>query len=453
MQASAVPEKISTAFAESGGKQTIPVASQIGIADGRASYVDGFPPLTRTPIVAGGIPPFGTDMNGILYAITAIQKWQNAGGIPKFDAAFATAIGGYPKGAVLQKANESGWWVSAADSNSSNPDTGGANWKDAFAAMIAMLPRYGIDTGAANAYAVTYSPAVTALTDGMVLQFKAANTNTGVSTFNPNGLGARPIVYNSGAALGANTILANGDVWLQYNSSLGGGSWVLLAGQNFGNASLATVVANSFDTTAGRLLSVGYAGLGSTDLPDELTDTDTINLTGFHLASGAHTPSGAAAFLLAMTNAGNTTMQLSSPQGTNDLYLRGASGGAYGAWAKFFSTANISTFIQTLFDDADAAAAQTTLNGFGYNQTWQDVTASRALGTTYTNTSGRPIEVFINLDDNGATVGVSITIGGISWTTADPGSQAFMTPSFVVPPGNTYSVTGGSTLRKWLELR
>lgn len=128
MQSSNQPGKISLPFASSGAKQPIPVASQVGVEDGRASYTDGFPPLTRTPLAAGGKPPFGTDMNGILNAVTAIQQWQSAGGMFTYDAALSTAIGGYPKGALLLKADASGYWQSTAENNTTNPDTGGAGW-------------------------------------------------------------------------------------------------------------------------------------------------------------------------------------------------------------------------------------------------------------------------------------------------------------------------------------
>lgn len=130
MQNSSAPGKIVAPFANSGGKTTIPVASQTGIEDGRASFTDGFPPLTRTPLSAGGVPPFGTDMNGILFAITALQQWQSAGGGYSFDAAFAASINGYPKGALLLKSDFSGFWQSTVEGNTSNPDTGGAGWKD-----------------------------------------------------------------------------------------------------------------------------------------------------------------------------------------------------------------------------------------------------------------------------------------------------------------------------------
>src|SRR5690348_13214002 len=48
---------------------------------------------------------------------------------------------------------------------------------------------YANDAGSANAYAVNLSPAVGSYTAGMVVNFKAANANTGASTINVNGLG------------------------------------------------------------------------------------------------------------------------------------------------------------------------------------------------------------------------------------------------------------------------
>lgn len=128
MLISALPTRLPKAFADSGTKNTIPTASQIGITPGAASLTDGFPPLTMTPIAAGGVPPSGADMNGILNGISAHTKWMNAGGTYTWDSTFQTAIGGYPKCAMVQKADNSGWWVSTVDGNTTNPDTGGAGW-------------------------------------------------------------------------------------------------------------------------------------------------------------------------------------------------------------------------------------------------------------------------------------------------------------------------------------
>lgn len=128
MQASNVPSKSAVPFAQSGTKNIIPVASQIGVTPGAASFTDGFPPLTMTPLAAGGVPPYGADFNGIFNFLSAAVRWGQAGGRYPFDAAFSTAVGGYPKGAVLAEATGNGSWLNLADNNTANPDAGGANW-------------------------------------------------------------------------------------------------------------------------------------------------------------------------------------------------------------------------------------------------------------------------------------------------------------------------------------
>lgn len=182
-------------------------------------------------------------------------------------------------------------------------DGNSANFKALFTKAVALLSMgtdYAADTGAANTYVAAFTPAVTKLVDGMVLRFKAANANTGAATFNPNGLGARSIVTNAGAALSAGMIQANGDVWLQYNTSIGAGSWVILAGQNFGNAALATVMTSLSDDTAGRLMPVGAFGLGSKVHPIYTGDLNSIVSTRFDYVSDtcANNPSGEFASLL-----------------------------------------------------------------------------------------------------------------------------------------------------------
>jgi hypothetical protein len=131
MQSSNIPTKIPLPFAYNAGvgyKNTIPTDSQIGVVNGRASLNDGFPPLNFVPISSGGVPPFGSDVNGILNEITAITQWQQAGGFFFYDSSFSTTIGGYPKGAILQSSSNSGLWISTAENNTTNPDTGGAGW-------------------------------------------------------------------------------------------------------------------------------------------------------------------------------------------------------------------------------------------------------------------------------------------------------------------------------------
>jgi hypothetical protein len=131
MQASQIPAKFPLPFAATAGSsyiRPIPAASQIGITNGAASLTDGFPPLTSIPIAAGGTPPSIKDFNGIMQQATAWLQWQNAGGPVSYDSVFSAAIGGYPKGAVLSAASFGNYWLSTVDNNTSDPDTGGANW-------------------------------------------------------------------------------------------------------------------------------------------------------------------------------------------------------------------------------------------------------------------------------------------------------------------------------------
>lgn len=122
MQTSSQPKLLPIPFAEAGSRQDIPNDSQIGITAGRASYNDGFPPLTRTPLAAGGVPPFGTDFNGVFNDITAAIRWSQAGAGYPFNAAFNTAVSGYPKGARIPNSTLDGFWLNTTDGNSVNPE-------------------------------------------------------------------------------------------------------------------------------------------------------------------------------------------------------------------------------------------------------------------------------------------------------------------------------------------
>lgn len=126
MLKSEIPEKFTIPFADQAGGSfityPIPVDSQIGSADGRASLQTGFVPLNFNPIDAGGVPPFGQDFNGILKQITAWNRWQCAGATVPYDAAFQVEIGGYPEGAIVGSLTENGvFYISTVDDNLSVP--------------------------------------------------------------------------------------------------------------------------------------------------------------------------------------------------------------------------------------------------------------------------------------------------------------------------------------------
>ncbi len=113
---------IQTGFAAAGSKNTIPVASSP--TPGLASFNDGFPPLTRTPISSGGIPPSGLDMNGILFDATDPLAQMSKGGWFTYNSAYATAIGGYAVGARLLRSDGLGFWLNLTAGNATDPEGG-----------------------------------------------------------------------------------------------------------------------------------------------------------------------------------------------------------------------------------------------------------------------------------------------------------------------------------------
>lgn len=89
----------------------------------------------------------------------------------------------------------------------------------------------------------------------------------------------------------------------------------------------------------------------------------------------------------------------------------------------------------------------------GVGQTWQNVTASRSINTTYTNTTGRPIMVSVrsSVDDGYSQLTVGGVVLAISGNTVGTGNNQH-TVCAIVPNGASYSYSG-SAIALWAELR
>ena len=92
------PDALLQPFASNGDKNTIPLAATGTQA---ASLDEGFPPITSTSILEGGIPPQRTDFNGLGYLLSSQFFYLQNGGNFTFNQAVSDAIGGYPQGAIL----------------------------------------------------------------------------------------------------------------------------------------------------------------------------------------------------------------------------------------------------------------------------------------------------------------------------------------------------------------
>jgi hypothetical protein len=222
LELSSAPSKFNIPWGASAGSayvRVIPQASQIGVQNCAASLTDGFPPLTFVPSSAGGCPPFGADFNGIFKQVTSWSQWQGAGAPVAYDSGFSSAIGGYPAGAVLANASIAGcYWISIVDNNSSDPDTGGANWTSS-------CPGGGVgtatSTGSANAQVVTATPF--ALRAGATVCFIPGFTVTGSAKINVNGTGLINVLKTGLIALTGGEIVAGTQTCPVYD----GTEWVI----------------------------------------------------------------------------------------------------------------------------------------------------------------------------------------------------------------------------------
>ncbi|MEP3278320.1 MAG: hypothetical protein ABJN26_00050 [Stappiaceae bacterium] len=111
---------------------------------------------------------------------------------------------------------------------------------------------------------------------------------------------------------------------------------------------------------------------------------------------------------------------------------------------------------------AQIAALETSnLQMLGVGQTWQDLTASRSINTTYQNTTGNPIQVYLAINGSGSTT--STQLGDFELSTDEAtwldvfrfsgGINGGGGGAVIVPDNYYYRYTGASGILRWYELQ
>ncbi len=143
-----------------------------------------------------------------------------------------------------------------------------------------------------------------------------------------------------------------------------------------------------------------------------------------------------------------------------DIVLTGDTSGAITVEAPAVAGTNTLTLpasTGTLLTTTGSGASLTGIvEAIGVDQSYTDVTSSRAYNTEYTNSTGKPIFVY-TVWTVGTGEDIKFYIGGVTqvgalYTNAVNGRGSM---SFIVPNGLTYKCDGGgtATLRGWFELR
>lgn len=102
------PIVIPQPFAAQATSENINVIPNGATGTNGASFQEGFPAITRMPVIenplppqVSGLPPKQQDFNGIFNAVSQHNFFAQNGGLYSFNQAVSDAIGGYPQGALL----------------------------------------------------------------------------------------------------------------------------------------------------------------------------------------------------------------------------------------------------------------------------------------------------------------------------------------------------------------
>ena len=123
-------------------------------------------------------------------------------------------------------------------------------------------------------------------------------------------------------------------------------------------------------------------------------------------------------------------------------------------YGQFGSAPTVPTKVATAVSAGDATRFDQVI---GLGQTWQDLFASRSLGVTYTNSTGKPIMMSFAYNAPAANISGNVLVNGASVAVLYGNSSSHNYPRafIVIPPNATYSVSvaGASTILFWYELR
>lgn len=88
----------------------------------------------------------------------------------------------------------------------------------------------------------------------------------------------------------------------------------------------------------------------------------------------------------------------------------------------------------------------------GNSQTWTNVSSTRAVNVTYTNSSGKPIMVFVGLQSSNSQF-CTFYVDGNASNIVYGNSYSWAYFYSIVPNGSTYGTSNNGSVTYWYELR
>jgi hypothetical protein len=163
------------------------------------------------------------------------------------------------------------------------------------------------------------------------------------------------------------------------------------------------------------------------------------------------TGSGGAVFTLISPNT-STNRTLTLPDETGTIATRAFAGNASNLTTGTIPSAarlGTGTPSATTFLRGDLSWQTISGSGVGSGQTWQ--APARANGVTYTNTTALPIMVVVGVVNLSRTLTLIVDGFVVGYAGNTTGYNSWTSVCAIVPPGSTYSCSGGHD--RWTELR
>lgn len=213
---------------------------------------------------------------------------------------------------------------------------------------------------------------------------------------------------------------------------------------------IATAVATKLDSNGGTLTSGTISGgtiSGITDLA--VADGGT----GASTAADARTnlsaaKSGANSDITSLTG---LTTALSVAQGGTGSTSLTANNVLLGNGTSAVQAVAPGTSGNVLTSNGTTWQSSTPASPIGVGQTWTDVKASRSIGTTYTNSTGKPIMVAVTVQSSPGDSQFYINGSIVASFGGDYNNTGAIT--LIIPDGNTYKVVSSYGIVYWYELR
>jgi hypothetical protein len=163
--------------------------------------------------------------------------------------------------------------------------------RDAIIYLIRNSGIYAIDTGAADVYVITPTPALGSYVPGIAIWWQATHNNTGSSTLNISGLGAKTLKKNGNQNLVAGDILANQVICCTYD---GVNMQVTTISLNLGGANGIATLDGSSHVVQEPASKAQASGIASLDGASKVVQTAlladaAVNATNAVNATGAGT--------------------------------------------------------------------------------------------------------------------------------------------------------------------